>query len=360
MADGWDFSGGKDRATYTSEQVESVLNDIGVEIDYETHVEFVGFCPFHGNKFSPSFGVHQTNGKYLCFNPSCSESGNLVDLVKKVSGRNEFEARRFILEKSRGTGVSFEKQIRESLAKKVEYVEFSQEVLDQRYEDFWQNDQAKNYMMNERNFEEETLRHFRIGYSDSKKLIMVPMHSPDGLPIGVIGRSADSVNKIFKSSTNLPKSKTLWNMHRAKRTGDTVIVTEASFDAMRVHQAGYPNVVACLGGHFSPSHFEMLDRTFSTIIIMTDFDKKEKHMYMGCKKCIKRGLKLCVGHNPGRDLGASIAAGLSRKKILWASYEEGVVYPNDAKDVGDMTDDEIRFCLKNAVSNFTYSSWGLY
>ncbi len=75
---------------------------------------------------------------------------------------------------------------------------------------------------------------------------------------------------------------------------------------------------------------------------------------------IKKSLKLCVGHNPGRDLGQKIAVALPRKKILWASYEEGIVYPHDAKDAGDMTEEEIRQCLKNAVSNFTYQSWNIY
>jgi hypothetical protein len=280
--------------------------------------------------------------------------------VKKSSGRDEFASRRLIIQKKTDTGISAEERIKRALAKKVEFVEFKRAVLDRAYEDFWLNEQAQHYMMVERKFDEPTLRHFNIGYSVKNDLIMVPMHDPKGMSIGVIGRSPDPDVKVFKNSVNLPTSKTLWNMHRAKRTGDTVVITEASFDAMRVHQAGYPNVVACLGGHFSPHHFDMLDRTFSTIILMTDFDKKEKHIYDGCKKCFKRGLKLCVGHNPGRDLGAVIAAGLHRKRILWASFEEGVVYPHEAKDAGDMTDDEIRVCLKNAVTNFEYVSWGLY
>jgi DNA primase len=360
VADSWDFGGGKDNTTYSPEQVEAVLDEIGVEAVAETTHDYLCYCPFHGNRFTPSFSVSRDHGAYICYNAACAVSGSLVELVMKVSGRNEFAARRVIITKKTDTGITSEERIRRALAKKVEFTEFSQAVLDRAYEDFWQNEQAQHYMMVERGFEEPTLRDFKIGYSDRKNLVMVPMYSPSGLPIGVIGRSTDPDSKVFKNSVNLPTSKTLWNMHRAKRTGDTVIITEASFDAMRVYQAGYPNVVACLGGHFSPHHFDMLDRTFSTIILMTDFDKKEKHMYNGCKKCFKQGRNLCVGHNPGRDLGAVIAAGLHRKKILWASYDEGVVYPHDAKDAGDMTDDEIRQCLKNAVSNFEYANWGLY
>lgn len=84
--------------------------------------------------------------------------------------------------------------------------------------------------------------HFDLGYSKNMDMVTVPVHSPDGTPIGLVGRSIKG--KSFKNSTNLPKSKTLFNIHRAKKIGDHVIVVESSFDAIRVHQAGFPNVVA--------------------------------------------------------------------------------------------------------------------
>ena len=59
----------------------------------------------------------------------------------------------------------------------------------------------------------------------------------------------------------------------------------------------------------------------------------------------------------GRELGLSIANRLKNKDILWSSYEYGKIYPHDAKDAGDMTDDEIKDCIKNAVSDIEYRSW---
>jgi 5S rRNA maturation endonuclease (ribonuclease M5) len=128
---------------------------------------------------------------------------------------------------------------------------------------------------------------------------------------------------------------------------------------MMLTQIGYPNTVACLGGNFSPVHQWQLDKYFSTIIIMTDFDDKESHKYIGCRKCAAKGLKSCRGHNPGRALGETISERLSNKKVLWASYDHKVVYPHGAKDVCNMTDEENRQCLKNAVSNFEYHQWGI-
>lgn len=365
MADRGVFQWDRDRETYTPNQVEATIRACGVDVEGETHNDFLCFCPFHGNRFSPSFSVSKTTGMYICFNHSCGETGTLMNLVRRLpqrdgTYRNEFVARRLILKKGSETLQAFEQELEKMLQPVEEFPEFSAAVLDRMYDDFWNNPEAIRYMVEDRGFEEETLDLFRVGFSAKKDIIAVPMHSPKGVPVGVIGRPADKENKFFKNSVGLPTSKTLWNFHRAKKHGETVIVCEASFDAMRIHQAGFPNVVACLGGNFSPYHFDLLNKHFSRIVIMTDFDKKEKHIYRNCSKCKRKGINLCMGHNPGRDLGATISGGLPRKEILWASYQNGIVYPNDAKDAGDMTDDEIRQCLRNAVSSFEYEGWKVY
>jgi DNA primase len=162
-------------------------------------------------------------------------------------------------------------------------------------------------------------------------MVTVPVHSPDGMPIGIVGRSIEG--KVFKNSTNLPKSKTLFNLNRAKKIGDQVIVVESSFDAIRVHQAGFPNVVATLGGFLSTEQHNLLNRHFNKITIMTDSDVA------------------------GRELGYSIANKLKFKDLLWASCEYGKIYPHGAKDAGDLTDEEIKACIKNSVSDMEYRSW---
>jgi hypothetical protein len=53
----------------------------------------------------------------------------------------------------------------------------------------------------------------------------------------------------------------------------------------------------------------------------------------------------------------SIANRLNTKDVLWASYDYGKIYPHDAKDVGDMTDEEVKQCIKNSVSHIEYVGW---
>jgi DNA primase len=175
------------------------------------------------------------------------------------------------------------------------------------------------------------MKYFWLGYSSPTNMVSVPVHSPDGMPVGLVGRSISE--KKFKNSTNLPRSKTMFNIHRAKKIGDNVIIVESSFDAIRVHQAGFPNVIATLGGHISTENIGLINRYFNKVTLMTDAD------------------------HAGRELANSIASRLKNKDLLWASYEYGKIYPHDAKDAGDMTEEEIKACIKNAVSNIEYQSW---
>jgi DNA primase len=213
---------------------------------------------------------------------------------------------------------------------KPDFEEFSQETLDRLHTDLLASQSAKDYLKS-RSINEESMNHFGLGYSTSMNMVITPVHSPDGTPIGLVGRSIEG--KSFKNSTNLPKSKTLFNVHRAKRIGEHVIVVESNFDAIRIHQAGFPNVVAVLGGVLSTEQQKLLNRYFNKITVMTDADLA------------------------GRELGLSIANRLKNKDLLWASYEYGKIYPHDAKDAGDMTDEEIKSCIKNAVSDIEYRSW---
>ena len=315
-------------------------------------------CPFHGNTHTPSFAVSKLSGEYICFNGACAEFGSLLELVKATLKVKDFEAARIISQAKDNTVVSFKEKLQLALAPPTEFDLFPQKIVDRMKVDFWDDSVGLEYMRG-RGFEDSTLRDFSIGYSRKRNQIALPMHTADGMLIGVVGRSADKDIKIFKNSKNLHTSKTLLNLHRAKRTGSTVIVVESGFDMMMLTQIGYPNTVACLGGNFSPVHQWQLDKYFSTIIIMTDFDDKESHKYIGCRKCAAKGLKSCRGHNPGRALGETISERLSNKKVLWASYDHKVVYPHGAKDVCNMTDEENRQCLKNAVSNFEYHQWGI-
>ena len=319
-----------DTTHYTPNHIKSILKSIGLEIVGETGNDFLCYCPFHSNRHTSSFSVSREKGAFICFNPSCGEAGTLQELVKRVMHKNDFEAMRFIATKETESLENFDELLAESMQEKPVFEEFNKDILDKLSSDRWNSVEACNYFLS-RGISHESMDYFELGYSSNMGMVTVPVHNPDGMPIGIVGRSIEG--KSFKNSTNLPKSKTLFNIHRAKKIGAHVIVVESSFDAIRVHQAGFPNVVATLGGFLSTEQQNLLNRHFNKITIMTDADQA------------------------GRELGKSIVNKLKFKDLLWASYEYGKIYPHDAKDAGDMTDEEIKTCIKNSVSDIEYRSW---
>lgn len=343
--DEWD----ENLEVYSPSQVEGILEYCDIEVVSDTYTHFLAYCPFHGNTDTPAFAVDKNKGLWTCFNPSCQNAGTLVELIRRTKSVNMFQALRKINYYATHQSTPFADRLAEAMAKPLDFVEFKVDF--ERMMGNFEGSAGEEYMFG-RGFKYETLDHFQIGWSEKQRMVIVPMHDPKGMPIGLIGRSV--AEKRFKNSTGLPKAKTCWNFHRAKKTGDTVIVCEASFDAMRIHQAGYPNVVALLGGHVTDMHIAQLSRTFSKVIIMTDMDDKQYRP--NCRMC---NYKKCKGHRPGRDLGRAIQQRLPNKKVMWAAYDDTCVYPHHAKDAGDMTDQEIRQCLKNAISNLEYVQWNI-
>jgi DNA primase len=317
---------------YAPKHIKSVVKEIGLRVISESNNNLVIYCPFHNNTHSPSFYISEENGAWLCFNPSCGETGNIVQLVKRIADKNDFEAIRLITSKESQALDNFDEALSEMFEDKPDFVEFDQSKLDELSLELSLNKNARDYFQS-RGINQESMNHFKLGYSESQGMVIVPVHSPDGIPVGLVGRSISE--KKFKNSTNLPKNKTLFNIHRAKRIGDQVIIVESSFDAIRIHQSGFPNVIATLGGHISTDNLNLLNRYFNRIVIMTDADQA------------------------GRELGISISNKLKNKDILWASYSYGKIYPHDAKDAGDMTEEEIKLCINNAVSDIEYKSWSL-
>jgi len=314
--------------TYTRADLRSILRSANVEVVSETGTDFLCLCPFHRNMDTPSFAVSYSKGLYVCYNPSCGSSGTVLELVKQLTNRNDFEALRFIQSNKLTSEQMLEQELNDLLEETPDFVQFPEDTLIKLNNGLILNEAAKEYLKS-RKIDMPAIEHFNMGYSENMGMVTVPLHSPDGVAVGIIGRSI--TDKRFKNSVNLPRNKTMFNLHRAKREGGTIIVVESSFDAIRLWQAGYPNAVATLGGSISDINIQNLNKYSSTIILMTDND------------------------SAGRALGHTIASKLRNKNVLWACYDNGIVYPHLAKDVGDMTDEEIKQCVKNAIPHFEYA-----
>ncbi len=293
---------------YSEDQVRRSLLTAGIDVVYEVESDFIIFCPYHNNYRSPAAEISKESGLFYCF--GCQESHSLIEVIMHVTKRSYFESARMVDSKS--DKANFIEALESKLDKKPDFVEFDSEVIKRLNDAALNSQRAAQYYIG-RGITKDSVERYLLGYSESQDMVTIPVHSPDGICLGFVGRSIEG--KEFKNTLGLPKAKTMFNLFRAKRF-DKVFVVESSFDAIRLEQAG-AHAVATLGASVSGKQRELLKQYFNNVIILGDND----------------------------DAGKEMAKKLSN--ILGSSAINASL-PESVKDVSDLSDED----LKKFVSQF--------
>lgn len=292
----------KSGTSYSQEQIKRVLAGAGIPIEGEVDTDYLIFCPFHPNHRTPAGEVDKEKGTFFCF--SCHKIADLVELVMHTTSRTYFESIRFI--KSKEVATNLEQEISKKLVVAPEFSRFDELLLKRLNQQALESHRAKSYFAG-RAITESSMSKFGLGYSEKQDMVTVPVHAPDGMPLGFVGRSIEG--KEFKNTPGLPKAKTLFNIHRVKNS-NTVYVVESSFDAIRLDQCGLP-AVATLGSNVSNIQTDLLKKYFNNIYVIADNDEAGQNMLTRIKD----------------KIGGRVSAIQLNSKY---------------KDIGDMPDDEIK------------------
>jgi DNA primase len=221
-----------------------------------------------------------------------------------TSGRTYFESARFI--KSKETESDLSMEIDKKLTQKPEYSQFDQVLIKRLNTQALESPRAMRYF-NGRLITESSVKKFALGFSEKQDMVTIPVHSPDGIEVGFVGRSIEG--KDFKNTPGLPKSKVLFNLHRVKTSGK-VYVVESSFDVIRLDQCGFA-AVATLGANVSNYQTDLLQKYFNEIYVIADNDEAGGNMK---DKLIER-------------LGSRVSV---------------IQLDKQYKDIGDMSDEAIK------------------
>lgn len=302
-----DFNGTRD---FDDGVVESVLTEIGVEV-VGSGGELICYCPLHPNNNTPSFSCSAATGLWICFSAACNRRGNLSQLHLELTGAT--------LPRQRTPALADFKPQQLAPLRAPELTSYDGSVFEQLASGYVGS--AGDAYMRARGLQTPTCTEFGIGYDVHRDMITVPIHDHAGNPAGIVGRSR--IGKRFRNSPGLPKSKLLYNMHRAN-ADSTVIVVEASFDVLKLWQAGYRNAVAMLGGTVSQTHAWLLNKYFDKLYVFTDNPALD---------------------TAGKELGVQLARSFDRT-TMFCQYQRAV------KDPGDLTETEIRWGVKNSLTSF--------
>ena len=178
---------------YTKADLRSILRSCGIEIVSQTGTDFLCLCPFHHNTDSPAFAASYSKGLYVCYNQNCNSSGTVLDLVMKLTERNNFEAMRYISQNKLSSADLLEEELKDLLDDKPEFIEFPSVTLEELHANIMvPESEGRSYFLS-RQINEEAIQYFNLGYSAKQRMVTVPLHSPDGIAVGIIGRSVEGL-----------------------------------------------------------------------------------------------------------------------------------------------------------------------
>jgi 5S rRNA maturation endonuclease (ribonuclease M5) len=279
MSSQWvDFS-----ALKGSVDIEPVLAHYRVRLKRVRKDYLRGLCPLptHGSEQSrESFGVDTGRNVWACHSASCCQArngkvgGNILDLVAcmEVCSIREAALRlRGWSDTSRETG------LRDQLVSKGKRAGRSLEELPRL--SFTLQLQWHPFLQ-QRGIQRQTAAWFGAGYYGGSGFLrgrmVFPIHDERGELVAYAGRAMDGREPRYLFPPGFRKSQVVFNLHRIKsaaRQGGVAIVVEGFFDCLKVHQAGYGNVVALMGASVSDRQAELLDTYFRELVVMLDGDE---------------------------------------------------------------------------------------
>lgn len=278
---------------------------------------FLGLCPFHGEK-TPSFNVVEDKQFYHCF--GCGRSGDVFKFIEEYQQVTFADAVRILGER---LGIEIVRPIHNQVQQTSPHLNLYE--MHDKAARFYHailmttkmGEEARNYLY-KRGLTDEVLKHFMIGlapaersylyqrlsddYSEKDLLdsglfylsetnqffdtfhnrIMFPLSNDQGKVIAFSGRvwqEADSQTGKYKNSRATAifnKSYELYHLDRVKKgsgKAPEIYLMEGFMDVIAAYRAGIENAVASMGTALTSEHVNHLKRFTKKVIITYDGDR---------------------------------------------------------------------------------------
>lgn len=294
--------------------IADVLMELGVDVRRTSGREISGCCPVHEKRTgradgSPSWSMNSESGLWICH--SCGAKGTLASLVSELTGNPDSVAavNQLLIE----TGMS-----RLTAPERVEYQPEVDWISYSRFE------QVPSSVLRFRHLDSHVALAHGVKWNMLKRAWVIPIVSPLGELLGWQEKGPD----WFKNNpVGIKKSSTLFGIERFQAR--TAILVESPLDVVRFASTFEGiQALATFGAHVSKEQMTLVSNVAERVIIAMDHDK--------------------AGTESAKTLLKSLPR--FRSGIFFLHYAH-----TDAKDIGDMTDDEIDI----AVTKSSVVPWWL-
>jgi DNA primase len=275
----------------------------------------MGLCPFHNEK-SPSFAVYPDSNSFYCF--GCGAGGDAVSFLMRMERLDYLEAVKAL---SQRVGMQLpEDHYDDGLAKRRMRVLSANREAARFFHAQLREEQGRaglQYWLEQRKLSPQTVTRFGLGYAPEewgallwhmraqgytpdelteanlvtrsekegkthyydrfRGRVMVPILDLRGNVVAFGGRVLDDGKpKYINTSDTLAykKGRDIFALHFAKNTGaKSLILVEGYMDVIALHQAGFPQAVACLGTALTAEQAQLLSRYAEEVTLCYDADE---------------------------------------------------------------------------------------
>jgi DNA primase len=259
------------RAVKQAVSLEMVLRHYRVPGLRRRHDQLAGRCPIHRGQRDDSFRASLSKNAFHCF--ACQANGNVLDFVAAME---KCPIREAALRLEQWFGESAPMARAQRAAQQVQLVRKKEGCNPPLRFALRGVDSAHPYLV-QRGIDRATAVEFGVGFYAGPGLlsgrIVIPIRNQGDQIVAYAGRALDGRPPKYKLPAGFRKALELFNLYRAATTSSkAVVLVEGYFDCMRVHQAGYPWVVALMGSSLSAAQDRALLHHFERVILMLDGD----------------------------------------------------------------------------------------
>lgn len=314
--------------------IEGAMRDLGIRVTDVDTAEVKGHCPGHkintGHEDrNPSWSVNLDTGTHFCF--SCGYGGSFVgltyDVLSNFGDDQDFEwrhARLWVIDK----GVDLDRALDLPEFREREDRHSMEVIPETELSPFGPpTDEA----LEARNLSMESCRRYGVRFARGRKEFILPVrNATTGDLMGWQTKPLNRARHPLNVPKTMKKSKTLFGIDRMP-VGCTPVLVESPLDCCRLFDVyrgkGYWGV-ASMGAVVSEVQMRLLRDTCDEVILALDNDADGKKYSEQIKESWE-----------------------GRINLSFMNYN---AIPTYRKDIGDMTDEEVRTCVDSAIHSTLY------
>jgi len=238
-----------------------------------------GCCPIHHGTNPRQFTVNPEKNIFNCFG-DCQKGGNILDLVAGLEGCDIKEAALMIKSWFLPSGVAdskakdreakdapFQQKDTQLVREKNEVSDLPEsegEPVENKPLSFRLRTVPDHPFFAERRISPETVAHFGLGFCNKGMMadrIVIPINNEAGELVAYGGRAVTAemaALEKYKLPPGLNKMALVYNLDRQADGVKTLVVVESFLSVFRLYQAGFEQVVTCLGSSMSERQADLL------------------------------------------------------------------------------------------------------